>query len=443
MNNSDIINVNSIYFKDLSNSGTEGIQFWRGENIFDTLWSRNGELLYSPNRSSDDTTDTKALQVITSAGGIVDGNLTINNVLSTRKESVTSGTTAGTRSALIVYGPTYGNTASHLKTAGRLTWGDPNPQIVFNYKDSTTSGQPLALMYSDNNSVGWETTLALVSSESTCGFIAPYIRARTQFQVIRDDVTPAKGTVLPIFYGSYQNGAGNYYGTDIISLVGTGNTSNLNNGCVMIGSHSGSLQLTAGECGKSMCSTLGLADTEHIYMTCDGAIYQYVGCANNAATYTLAQTIASSKITAHVPLYGAVWNDYAEFREYIDSEEIPYGRVVIENGDDTLSLSTKRLQPGGNICSDTFGFAIGETDNAKMPIAVSGRALVYTNEDRDSYLPGEALCSGPNGTVSKMTREEIKEYPDRIIGYVSSIPDYDVWGSGNVKVDNRIWIKII
>ena len=141
-------------------------------------------------------------------------------------------------------------------------------------------------------------------------------------------------------------------------------------------------------------------------------------------------------------IYGAVWNDYAEFRNYKDSDEIPYGRVVIENGDDTLSLATERLQLGGNICTDTFGFAIGETDNTKLPIAVSGRVLAYPNEPRETYKPGEALCSGPNGTVSKMTREEIKEYPDAIIGYVSAIPDYETWGTGEVNVDGRIWVKV-
>ena len=41
-----------------------------------------------------------------------------------------------------------------------------------------------------------------------------------------------------------------------------------------------------------------------------------------------------------------------------------------------------------------------------------------------------------------MTREEVREYPDRIIGTVSEIPDYGVWGTGNVKVNNRIWIKV-
>ena len=41
-----------------------------------------------------------------------------------------------------------------------------------------------------------------------------------------------------------------------------------------------------------------------------------------------------------------------------------------------------------------------------------------------------------------MTREEIKEYPDRIVGIVSEIPDYEIWGTGNVEVTGRIWIKI-
>lgn len=137
---------------------------------------------------------------------------------------------------------------------------------------------------------------------------------------------------------------------------------------------------------------------------------------------------------------GAVWNDYAEYRETKDNIEA--GRVVVENGDDTLSISTERLMPGANVVSDTFGFAIGETETSKTPIAVSGRVLVYTNEDRESYKAGDPVCSGPNGTVSKMTREEVMMYPERIIGTVSAIPSYEEWGTGKVKVNNRIWISI-
>ena len=139
-------------------------------------------------------------------------------------------------------------------------------------------------------------------------------------------------------------------------------------------------------------------------------------------------------------VYGAVWNDYAEYRR--TKKYIQPGYCVIETGKGDLIKSSKRLQPGANIVSDTFGFAIGETEQTKTPLAVSGRVLAYPYEDRDSYQAGDPVCSGPNGTISKMTREEVREYPDRIIGTVSEIPNYEVWGTGNVKVNNRIWIKV-
>lgn len=147
-------------------------------------------------------------------------------------------------------------------------------------------------------------------------------------------------------------------------------------------------------------------------------------------------TITGSKV------YGAVWNDYAEFR--ICDEDFRPGQVVLENGDDTLSIASKRLQRGCSIVSDTFGFAIGETDEAKCPIAVSGRVLAYGYESREEFKKhiGWPVCSGPNGTVSIMTEEEEEKYPSRIIGTISAVPDYETWGTGNVKVDGRIWIKV-
>ena len=139
-------------------------------------------------------------------------------------------------------------------------------------------------------------------------------------------------------------------------------------------------------------------------------------------------------------LYGAAWNDYAEYREV--NETIEPGRVVVETGKGNLILATERLQPGAEVISDTYGFCIGETKNSKTPIAVTGRVLVYTLEDRNSFAAGDPVCAGPNGTVSRMTRDEVREYPDRIIGTVSEIPSYDTWGAGNVKINNRIWIRI-
>lgn len=138
-------------------------------------------------------------------------------------------------------------------------------------------------------------------------------------------------------------------------------------------------------------------------------------------------------------VYGAVWNDYAEYRS---AETIEPGRVVQESSTGIMKLTLARLQPGCEIISDTFGFAIGKTEDCQTPVATSGRVLAYTFEDRDSFELGQAVCSGPNGTVSKMTREEIMMYPERIIGTVSEIPTYTTWGTGNVDVNGRIWIRI-
>ena len=41
-----------------------------------------------------------------------------------------------------------------------------------------------------------------------------------------------------------------------------------------------------------------------------------------------------------------------------------------------------------------------------------------------------------------MTREEIREWPDRIVGIVSEIPTYETWGTGGIAVDGRVWIKV-
>lgn len=152
-----------------------------------------------------------------------------------------------------------------------------------------------------------------------------------------------------------------------------------------------------------------------------------------------ADTYGQVSVTSDGVLFGAAWNDYAEFRS---GEITEPGRVVHECKDGIMRMSTKRLEPACEIISDTFGFAIGETEECKTPIAATGRVLAYTDNERSTFELGDAVCSGPNGTVSKMTREEIMTYPERIIGTVSEIPEYETWGTGNVKVNGRIWIRV-
>lgn len=139
-------------------------------------------------------------------------------------------------------------------------------------------------------------------------------------------------------------------------------------------------------------------------------------------------------------VYGAVWNDYAEYRN--QKEKIEPGYCVYSNNQGILRKTQLRLEACDGIVSDTFGFAIGETKECKTPLAVAGRVLAYCEGNRYDYQSGDAVCAGPDGKVCKMSREEIREWPDRIIGTVSEIPEYKHWGDGNIPVNNRIWIKV-
>lgn len=138
-------------------------------------------------------------------------------------------------------------------------------------------------------------------------------------------------------------------------------------------------------------------------------------------------------------VFGAVWNDYAEYREC--NINTP-GVCVVENDDGCLTVSNKRLIPGALIITDTYGFIQGETEKANVPVAVAGRVLAYTYLPIKMYHARMPVCSAPNGTIDIMTQKEVQEHPEAIIGYISEIPKYEFWGPNNIPVNGRIWIRV-
>ena len=144
-------------------------------------------------------------------------------------------------------------------------------------------------------------------------------------------------------------------------------------------------------------------------------------------------------------VYNAVWNDYAECRE---AETVEGGYCVRESRDGIMKKTTERLMAGCKLTSDTFGTCMGRTKSARTPIAVSGRVLVYPASDPSDWELGAAVCSAPDGKIDIMTREEIREYPERIVGTISEIPDYEFWNAGDenapipIKVNGRIWVYV-
>jgi len=85
---------------------------------------------------------------------------------------------------------------------------------------------------------------------------------------------------------------------------------------------------------------------------------------------------------------------------------------------------------------------LGQTAEQAAPVAIAGRVLAYPYQDRSKYHAGMAVCSAPDGTIDIMTREEMVQYPDCIIGIVTEIPNYNSWGPNNIPVDGRIWIMV-
>ena len=193
----------------------------------------------------------------------------------------------------------------------------------------------------------------------------------------------------------------------------------------------------------------------------DSDVVHKTGNESIAGVKTFSNTTESSSITSGAvkisgglgvakniygaKVYNAVWNDYAECRQ---ADTIEAGYCVTETESGVMTKSTERLQAGCKLTSDTFGTCMGETDTAKTPIAVAGRVLAYPYRDIKEYHLGDAVCSAPDGKIDVMTREEIREYPERIIGTVSEIPKYDVWQGGTkenpqpIPVNGRIWIYV-
>ena len=138
-------------------------------------------------------------------------------------------------------------------------------------------------------------------------------------------------------------------------------------------------------------------------------------------------------VTGNGVLTGGAWNDYAEKRTCVD--DIIPGSVVCEDGNGKLVLSSQRLQPVPYVVSDTYGMLLGNSEG--KPVAVAGRVLVFVDCE---VQVGDVVCAGENGKATKMTRQEIINYPDRMLGVVSEIPTYDTWN--DVEVNNRLWITL-
>ena len=120
-----------------------------------------------------------------SAEQALTGITKIDNILKLSKASVTVNTSyKAEQNRLVIYGSTYGNDANYIKSAGKLSYGDGGPQLVFSTGENpdASGAQSAALVYTDHDKIGTGVSLSFVTNQGDAYFIAPHIKALTAFQ---------------------------------------------------------------------------------------------------------------------------------------------------------------------------------------------------------------------------------------------------------------------
>lgn len=120
-----------------------------------------------------------------SAEQALTGITKIDNILKLSKASVTVNTSyKAEQNRLVIYGNTYGNDANYIKSAGKLSYGDGGPQLVFSTNENPDASgvQSAALVYTDHDTIGAGVSLSFVTNQGDAYFIAPHIKALTAFQ---------------------------------------------------------------------------------------------------------------------------------------------------------------------------------------------------------------------------------------------------------------------
>lgn len=120
-----------------------------------------------------------------SAEQALTGITKIDNILKLSKASVTVNTSyKAEQNRLVIYGNTYGNDANYIKSAGKLSYGDGGPQLVFSTGENpdASGAQSAALVYTDHDTIGAGVSLSFVTNQGDAYFIAPHIKALTAFQ---------------------------------------------------------------------------------------------------------------------------------------------------------------------------------------------------------------------------------------------------------------------
>jgi hypothetical protein len=143
-------------------------------------------------------------------------------------------------------------------------------------------------------------------------------------------------------------------------------------------------------------------------------------------------------------VYGAVWNDIADFVEVDEDFKGKPGKVYFRTDKGLVREAAERAQRGClGIYSDTYGLSAGgDSSKKQIPLAVGGWALAYV---RGKVRVGDALVSGPEGYLVKATLWDRLFHSERILAIYDRVEKELTWPANHensVVVDNRVWVKV-
>jgi len=133
-------------------------------------------------------------------------------------------------------------------------------------------------------------------------------------------------------------------------------------------------------------------------------------------------------------VYGAVWNDYADYWKAAPSELIVPGCIYIQT-EAGLQLCRNRADKRVvGICSDTYGMAIGDKKNS-VPIAIGGFVLAHIDKE---YPVGTLLVAKGIQLTKAKWYEILLQKP--IAKYIK--PEFKKIYN-KIDVNGRHWVKVI
>ncbi len=140
-------------------------------------------------------------------------------------------------------------------------------------------------------------------------------------------------------------------------------------------------------------------------------------------------------------VWGAVWNDVADFQD-LNDELVP-GKCYVDTPIGAEICSERCQMAVIGLASDTFGFSVGSDSEKKkqVPIAISGWVLAYVDKQ---YPTGTPLTNDGYGFLTEMTLEEKRNYPERLIATYKKPEANSKFGppGQEIEVNGRHWVKV-